>query len=62
MNREKRRKTERRIDKKTEREIEGMTKRQNDRKIESPCRKAVLVNMSAIVNGDLKMNCNKYSH
>ena len=53
---------ERQNDKETEREKEGMTKRQNDKKTERPRCEASLVKMNDIINGDLKINCNKYSH
>ena len=39
-----------------------MINRQNDRKTENPCREAILVKMKDIINGDLKMICNKYSN
>ena len=43
----------------TEREKDGMINRQNDRKTESTDDKVVMVKMNDIINGDLKMNCNK---
>ena len=39
-----------------------MTIKQDDKKTENPCHEALLVKMNDIINGDLKMNCNKYSH
>ena len=36
-----------------------MTKKQNDRKTESPCPEELLAWMNDIINGYLKMNCNK---
>ena len=39
-----------------------MTKRPNEREKESLCREAGLVKINDIINGDLKMNCNKHSH
>ena len=54
--------SERRSDIKTEREIERLIKIQDDRKAENLLREASLVRMNDIINGDFKMNCNKYSH
>ena len=46
----------------TEREKEEMSKKNKMIKTETPCHEACWVTTNDFINGDLKMNCNKYSH